>query len=80
MTGAHITTHAAVRWCERIDNRATLIQAVSAIRQHMPAIERALAFGAPVVRLSNGAKLLLRDGAVITVYPRAWIMPPRGRC
>ncbi len=69
-----VTSHALHRWCERIEPNATLAQAADAIHRHSPAIRIALEFGARVVRLGNGAKLVLHDGVVATVYRREWMV------
>lgn len=75
---AIITAHAIARWQERIQPSATVAQVVAAIHAHDKAIDRAVAFGAPCVRTPQ-AKLILRDGVIATVFPRAWILPPLSR-
>ena len=55
----HVTHHAVDRYIERIAPVGR-DQAVAIIRSAERAIEQAAAFGAHVVRLGNGAKLVLR--------------------
>lgn len=76
----HVTEHAIDRWIERIapDNRDQARQAITASER---AIEFAAAFGAHVVRLPNGAKLVCKGRGpvrVITVLGRAEIDGGRG--
>lgn len=71
MTGhISVTRHAQQRWIDRVDARATLEQADAAIRQHARAVIAAANFGCRVVKLANGAKLLLDGRNVVTVLAR----------
>lgn len=70
MPPIHVTLHAAERWCERIDPRASLADAIEAIQAHTPALRRAAAFGCGCVRLGTGAKVVLAEGRVVTVLRR----------
>lgn len=62
----HVTQHALDRYVERVapvgfDAARALIEAAS------PAIETAAAFGGHIVRLGNGAKLILRGRGRVRV-------------
>lgn len=72
-----VSAHAAERWIERVDPSATIPQARSAIQSHSRAIEAAISIGAPVVRLGNGWKLVVREDVVVTVIGR-FSMGPNG--
>lgn len=63
----YVTQHAAQRWCERVDPRATEDEAMCAIASHDRAITVAAGFGCHVVRLANHAKLILTGDSVVTV-------------
>lgn len=67
MTGAiYITQHAIERYQQRVqacndDDARTALSS--------PTIMRALAFGCPYVKLGTGQRIVIEDGAVITVLP-----------
>lgn len=61
-----ITRHAIERAIERGIAR-TEAEAEAALNS--PAVHKALAFGAPFVRLGTGHRIVVTDGAVITVLP-----------
>jgi hypothetical protein len=65
-----VTMHAAERYCERVNPALTVSQARSAIAAHTRAIECAIAFGAHVVRIGTGQKLVIEGDTVVTVAPR----------
>jgi hypothetical protein len=75
----HVTAHAARRYVERVDPKLTLAEATARIHASDAALEIAADFGAHVVRLGCGAKLILEGFTVVTVYPRKWILQPRER-
>lgn len=62
----HITRHAIERAIERGIAR-TEEQAVAVLNSQ--AVQTALAFGAPFVRLASGHRIVVTDGAIITVLP-----------
>lgn len=64
---AIITQHAAMRYVERVAPTLTIEQARAVLTRSMPAIDRAIAFGASGIRLPCGARLVLRDDMVVTV-------------
>lgn len=66
----HVTHHAADRWVERVSPQLSRDQAAAEIRDHTPAIVKAAEFGCTIVRLGNGARLILEGRKVITVYGR----------
>lgn len=66
----HVTHHAAERYVEPVAPEMTREQATAAIREHAPAIVKASDFGCTVVRLGNGARLVLEGRNVITVHGR----------
>lgn len=68
--GVHVTHHAADRYVERVAPELTREQAADVIRGHGPAIVKASNFGCTVVRLGNGARLVLEGRNVITVHGR----------
>lgn len=76
MTPIIITTHAAHRWIERINPRATFDQAIAEIEAHTRAIQVAAEFGCHYVRLGNGARLVLDGARVTTVLSRGMGIPP----
>ena len=65
----HITRHALSRAIQRIAGIQTESQARAMI---LAAIQRARAeeTGAPYVRLGTGERIVIEDGAVVTVLPR----------
>lgn len=63
----NISHHARVRWIERVDPSASLDDAARAIGASERAIEAAATFGCSVVRLGNGARLVLAGDSVLTV-------------
>jgi len=69
-----ITDHAAQRWVERVDPGATREEAASVMMAAERAINAAAEIGCHVVRMSNGAKLMIRGDRVVTVlFPcRPW--------
>lgn len=75
MTAVLISHHAALRWIERVDPRATMAEAYAAIQAYARVIRIAIAFGARCVRVGCGAKLIIADGVVATVYRRGWMLP-----
>lgn len=61
-----ITAHAVQRFRERVcDMPEHMIVAVLTC----PAVIMALEFGAPFVRLGTGQRIVIEDGAIITVLP-----------
>lgn len=62
-----ITDHAIVRWLERVKGVD-----IAKIREEMqsPALATAQEFGCPVVIGRNGERMLVRDGAVVTVLSK----------
>jgi hypothetical protein len=74
----HVSNHACQRYRERIDPACSLAEAHERIVASAPMIETAAKFGARLVRQASGAKLILEGTAVVTVYPRGWIMGPVG--
>jgi hypothetical protein len=68
-----VTHHACQRYVERVDPRVTLGEAADIIAGAERAIEAATRFGAHVVRMGTGAKLVLHDGKVVTVLARRQI-------
>ena len=65
----HITKHAVQRYMERV-GPADAIKARAAITEHFPCIDKAAAFGCPVVLLGNGARLILDGDIVVTVLAK----------
>lgn len=63
----HITTHAAQRYQQRINPRLSIEEARAAIALSERAIETAIDFGAHVVKLGCGGRLILRGDSVVTV-------------
>lgn len=62
----HVTAHAVVRYQERIAN---LSDDDVRARLDTPAIRAAIKFGAPYVRLGSGHRVVIANGAVVTVLP-----------
>jgi len=62
----HITGHAIQRFQERVDNLPD--DEVRAILSK-PSIQAAALFGAPYVRLGTGQRVVIENGAVVTVLP-----------
>lgn len=62
-----VTTHAAERWQQRVNPALTIAEASAAIMHAERAIETAATIGCHVVKMGNGAKLMVRDGRVVTV-------------
>lgn len=75
MTAVLISHHAAQRWIERVNPRATMPEAYAAIQSYARVIRIAIGFGARCVRLACGAKLIIAGGVVCTVYRREWMLP-----
>lgn len=71
-----VTMHAAERWVERVNPALTVSEARSAIAAHTSAIETAIAFGAHVVRIGTGQKLVIEGDTVVTVAPRDFMRTP----
>lgn len=67
MTLICITSHAAVRYCERVDPSITPVEAMAAIGEHMRVLEIAAAFGCSTVKLGSGVRLVLKGYHVTTV-------------
>jgi hypothetical protein len=63
----HVTDHACQRFIERC-RACTLEEAKSEILSHAKAIEAAAAFACEIVRLGDGARLVLDGTRVLTVY------------
>ena len=68
--GIFVSRHAAQRYVERIDGRITVEEATAEIRSHARVVQIAAGFGCSVVRLANGAKLILNGSDVVTVIGR----------
>jgi hypothetical protein len=64
----HVTRHAAERYCERVNPRLTIAEAIAALST--PAVRRAALFGAPYVRLGTGQRIVLEGSSVVTVLPK----------
>lgn len=71
----HVTDHAAQRYVERIDGSLSIEQAHAIIATHERIVTAAAAFGAPTVRLGNGARLVLVGTRVVTVLARHQLSP-----
>jgi hypothetical protein len=67
-----VSRHAVERYQERIE-AVTKAEARSRIRSAAVAVHQAAAFGATVVRMGDGTKLILEGTCVVTVLPRGWI-------
>lgn len=76
-----ITDHAVDRWLERVEPRVTRTEAAAHIAAHARAIRAAAAFGANIVRLATGHRLILAPGEprVVTVQRRHIIPDFHGR-
>lgn len=64
----HISDHAIVRYLERVKGVD-----IAAIRAEMmtPALDKAVAFGSPVLIGKNGERLVIKNGIVTTVIGKA---------
>jgi hypothetical protein len=62
-----VTAHAAQCWVERVDPSITVDQAMSVLLCAERAIDAAAKIGCHVVRMANGAKLMIRGDRVVTV-------------
>lgn len=65
-TGMRVTDHAVLRFRERVIG-CTEQEAVAAMSTAR--IRAAIAFGAKMIRLGGGQRLIIRDHAIITVTP-----------
>lgn len=76
-----ITDNAVDRWLERVEPHATRTEAAAHIASHARAIRAAAAFGAHIVRLATGHRLILAEGEprVVTVHQRGIIPDYHGR-
>ena len=63
----HITRHAIQRYQERVAN---LPDEQVRVVLSCPAVKTAIAFGAHVVRLGTGERVILEGANVVTVLPR----------
>jgi hypothetical protein len=74
-----VTKHAIERYCERVAN-VTQDAAVAALSG--PTIQKAVQFGARHVILGGGQRVVIEQGRIITVLPKAWskgcVMKQRG--
>lgn len=61
-----ITTHAIQRYAERVRPCAEAEARADLSTAH---IQRASAFGARLIRLGGGQRLIIRDGVIVTVTP-----------
>lgn len=64
----HITHHAFTRYRERVNPKLSNAEIVRLI--DTPRIRRAVEFGASIVRLGCGARLVIEEFNVVTVLPR----------
>ena len=64
-----VSQHARTRYAERIEP-CSLDEARDRILAHSRAIEAAAAFGAEVVRLGTGARIILDGLTVVTCYSK----------
>jgi hypothetical protein len=64
---AGITDHAVIRYLERVYHVD-----IDAIRHEMDSgiVSAAIRFGCDTVIMGNGARLKIRDGAIVTVLPK----------
>ena len=60
----HVTFHAQIRYVERVLN-VDMQEVLDAMQTD--AVKRAIVFGAGSVKLSNGAKICIENGKVVTV-------------
>lgn len=63
----HVSAHAIQRFQERVDN-IPADQVVSLLRQNR-AVQSAISFGATYVKLGTGQRIVLKNGAIVTVLP-----------
>ena len=71
-----VTHHAAQRYVERVNPALSLDEVRREIMSHERAIMVAIRERCECVRLGCGAKLIVREGRVVTVFERQWILPP----
>lgn len=69
MSGLYVSDHAAQRYCERVNPSLDLQQAKGEIMKSAKVLKTAADFGCSAVKLSCGARLILQDRVVVTVYP-----------
>jgi hypothetical protein len=62
----HITAHAIARYRERVADLSD--EAIRAILSS-PAIQAAAVFGAKYVRLGTGQRVVISEGAIVTILP-----------
>ena len=62
----HVTNHAIMRYQERVA-ACGIGEARRRIREHDRVLQIAADFGAPVVKLCDGTRFVLKGGAVVTV-------------
>lgn len=67
-----VTKHAVERYQERIA-AIPAAEARTRIRSAASAVHAAASFGASVVRMGDGTKLIIDGTTVVTVLPRGWI-------
>jgi len=77
MVTVRVSEHAVERYLERIDGSLTRDEARAALERASGAVEAAIAFGAPIVVMGNGARLCVSrddrtaaDACVTTVLRR----------
>lgn len=63
-----VTRHACERFVERVAP-CSFAEAKASILSHSKALETAVAFGAEVVKLGTGHRLILQGATVVSVYP-----------
>lgn len=68
-TQPHITAHAIQRYQERVENIAP---GAVITRLTSPIISKAISFGARTIRLGTGQRLIVADGAIITITPKEY--------
>ncbi len=73
---ARVTGHAIARYQERVANLPD--DEVVALLSS-PVIETAIAFGAPIVRLGTRHRIVIKNGAVVTVLPPQAIYVNKGQ-
>ena len=64
----HVTTHAIERYTDRVEQ---VSDAVAVARLTSATIQAAANFGARFVRLPTGHRVVIENGAVVTVLPAA---------
>lgn len=69
-----VTMHARQRYIERIDPTATLEQAAAVIHASERAVRTAHAFRCKLVKMGNGARLVLDGTRVVTVLARGQML------